>query len=63
MTRWKGVAYYQSEDPKAKNIGIIAWTLLILSTLVTIWLAVVWTQDFIQSTQNSLNSDLNLSGY
>jgi hypothetical protein len=51
----------KSSDQKTKRIGIIAWTLLILSTVVTIWLAYVWTEDAIQSSVNSIN--LDMSGY
>jgi hypothetical protein len=44
VTRWQGMKYFRSEDPKIKQIGTIAWVLLILSTIVTIWIAVVATQ-------------------
>jgi hypothetical protein len=62
VTRWPGVKYYKSQDPKAKQIGQIAWTLLVLSTLLTIWLVVVWTQNYIQATVNSLNTDMSSFG-
>ena len=58
VTRWPGVRYFKSKDPKEKQIGQIAWALLILSTIFVIWLAVVWTQDYIQSTVSSINNDL-----
>src|SRR5271168_2871335 len=45
VTKWPGMKYIKSEDPKAQQIGIAAWTLLIISTLITIWYGVVWTQD------------------
>lgn len=61
VTKWPGVKYVKSSDQKTKRIGIIAWTLLILSTVVTIWLAYVWTEDAIQSSVNSIN--LDMSGY
>ena len=61
VTRWQGVKYFKSKDPKTKQIGQTAWVLLIISTIFTIWLAVVWTQSYIQSTVNSINSDLNFS--
>ena len=59
VTRWPGVKYFKSADPKAKRIGEIAWGLLILSTIVTIWLAVVWTQETIQSSLNSINAEMS----
>ena len=59
ITKWPGVKYYKSPDPKAKLIGQIAWALLILSTILTIWFAYVWTEQTIQSTVNSINTDFN----
>ncbi len=58
ITRWPGLKYFKSNDPKAKLIGEVAWTLLILSTVITFWLVFVWTQGAVQSLTNSLNADL-----
>src|ERR1035437_6799385 len=60
VTRWPGIKYYKSNDPKAKHIGQIAWTLIILSTIVTIVLVYVWTQQMIQSSINSINTYMGL---
>ena len=57
VTRWPGVKYYKSDDPKAKLIGQVAWALLIISTIITIWLIYVWTTQMIQSSINSINTD------
>lgn len=57
---WPGIKYAKSHDPKTKQIGQIAWAILIISTLVTIWFAYVWTQNTIKSTINSINSDMSL---
>jgi hypothetical protein len=62
VTRWPGVKYFKSNDPKAKEIGQIAWALLIFSTVVTIWLAIVLTQNLIQSSIDSINTDMNQYG-
>ncbi len=59
--KWQGIAYLKSSDPKTKQIGMIALTLIIISTVVTIWLAYIWTQQMIQSSVNSINADM--SGY
>ena len=56
--KWPGNKYYKSTDPKTKRIGLIAWTLLVLSTIITIWLVVIWTQGVIQSSINSINTDM-----
>lgn len=61
VTRWPGVKYAKSKDPKERQIGQIAWTLITLSTIATVWLAVVWTQSYIKSVQDSIN--LDFAGY
>jgi len=61
VTKWQGVKYFKSKDPKAKQIGEIAWTLIIVSTLLTVWLAYFFTQEAIQATEASINADM--SGY
>ena len=58
VTRWPGIKYYKSNDPKAKQIGQIAWAILILSTILTIWFAYVLTQRMIQSSIDSINVDM-----
>ena len=58
VTRWPGIKYFKSKDPKAKLIGEIAWSLLIVSTIFTIWLSVIWTQNTIQAINKSINADL-----
>jgi hypothetical protein len=59
VTRWPGLKYYKSKDPKAHQIGQVAWALMILSTILVIWLAYIWTQAMIQSSINSINTDFN----
>ena len=59
VSHWQGVKYFKSADPKTKRIGEIAWILLILSTIITFWYAIVWTEQAAQSLSNSLNVDLS----
>lgn len=56
--KWPGTKYYKSKDPKTKQIGQIAWLILLVSTAITIWLAVTWTQKTIQSSLDSINIDM-----
>ena len=56
--KWPGAKYYKSSDPKTKQIGFVAWTLLVLSTIITIFLAIKLTQETIQSSVNSINTDM-----
>jgi riboflavin transporter FmnP len=57
VTKWPGMKYIKSQDPKTKRIGQIAWVLIVLSTVITIWLVYNWTQQLIQSQINSINAD------
>lgn len=61
VSKWPGMKYVRSRDAKTRQIGQAAWFLLILSTILTIWFAVVWTQNYIKETVDSINTDL--SGY
>lgn len=60
--KWPGIKYYKSKDPKAKKIGQIAWILIVLSTIVTIWFAFIFTQKIIKSSVDNINSDLSEYG-
>ena len=55
LSYWPGVKYVRSADERAKQIGIIAIALMTISTIVTFWLAIVWTQQYVQSSVNSIN--------
>ncbi len=58
VTKWQGFKYYKSADPKTKKIGMIACGLLLLSTVFTIWYAIYWTQQEIQSSVSAINADM-----
>ena len=58
VTRWPGMKYYRSSDPKARMIGQVAWILIVLSTLASLWFAYIFTQQAIQSMNASINADL-----
>jgi len=62
VTRWQGLKYVRSADPKAKQIGWVAWGLLILSTVVIIWLVTIQTQALIKELNDSLNASLGAFG-
>jgi hypothetical protein len=59
VTRWQGWKYYKSEDPQAKQMGTIAMILIICSTVLVIWYAIVTAQHYVQSTVDSINSDFS----
>jgi hypothetical protein len=59
VTKWPGWKYYKSRDPKVKTVGVNAIVLIVLSTIVTLWVGYIWSQEFIQSQVSSINADLN----
>jgi hypothetical protein len=62
ITRWPGLKYSKSSDIKARWVGIIAWVLLISSSVITYWLIYIELQQFSQSLNDILNTDLGTFG-
>ncbi len=56
VTRWPGIKYMRSGDPRARAVGITATVLLAASTIITCWLAYVWIVQAMQSAQQSVQS-------
>jgi hypothetical protein len=59
ITKWQGYKYSRSKDPKTRNIGLIAWALLIVSSVITFWYATVWVEQQIQASTNAVTAELN----
>jgi hypothetical protein len=57
---WKGIKYMESADPAAKQIGIIALVLLLVSSALVFWWGIVWIQGMISSAITSVG---NIGGY
>ena len=56
---WKGIAYFKSQDPKAKRMGIISIILLIgtIAFIVwSLWAGITQLREAVQTQQNSLNA-------
>lgn len=53
---WKGIKYMESADGRAKQIGIIALVILLVSSAITFWLGVVWIENTIQSAMTSVGN-------
>lgn len=62
VAKWPGIKYLKSNDEKAKGIGQVACAILAISTIITIWAAIVLTQRVIQSSVDSINADLTEYG-
>ena len=56
VSKWRGITYARSRDQQIRRIGIIACTLLILSTLINYYLAYVWFQKTMQSANEQMNT-------
>ena len=52
--RWKGFRYATSQDKEARTVGIIATSILIISTVLTVWFTVVATQQIIKTMTSNL---------
>jgi DNA-directed RNA polymerase subunit RPC12/RpoP len=57
-TKWHGIKYFKSDDPKAHKIGQIAWALMIISTVVTVWLSCISYVAMTKAIESSLNSSM-----
>ena len=55
-TRWQGVKYFKSKDPKAHRMGLIAITLLIISIVFLIWITWAGTISLDKYVQDQVNS-------
>lgn len=56
VSRWPGIKYFKSGDPKAQQIGLFAIILLVISAIITYWLAIVWIQNYIQQSVTDVNN-------
>ena len=59
ITKWEGIKYARSDDPKAQQMGWIAIALLVISSIVVIW----WTTEWINSFIQAQTSTAGLSAY
>ena len=63
ISKWPGVKYFRSNDRKAKIIGIIAWLLLLGSTVGTFWYVIYITRKIVNQTMESVHADMKDFGY
>jgi hypothetical protein len=62
-TRWQGVKYFKSKDPKAHQMGVIAIVLLIISIVFLIWSTwqgTIWLENYVQAQVNNATSEAGL---
>ncbi len=56
ITKWQGMKYIRSSDPRARAIGYLALAILVLSSIIAIWLTTVWINQSISSAVSSVNN-------
>jgi len=56
ITKWQGIKYLRAPNSQAKQIGLIALVLLVVSSIIMFWITTVWIQGYIQSSLNDANS-------
>ena len=56
LSYWPGIKYMKSDNEYTKQIGIIATVLMAISTIVTFWSLIVWTEAYVQSSVNSIGN-------
>ena len=60
ISYWPGIKYLRSDDPEAKQVGMVAMALLVISSVIAFWLSIVWIQNAVQSSVNSVG---NIGGF
>jgi hypothetical protein len=56
---WPAVKYLKQKDQKSKMIGLVAITLTIVATIITVWFSL----DIVNEFNKQLNGNLNLYLY
>jgi len=54
INQWKGMKYMKSADPQAKQVGYIATALMVISTVIVVWVGIIWTEQLINSMTGGL---------
>ena len=49
ISKWQGMQYIRSGEPRAQQIGWIAMAILVISSIFAIWQVTVWIQGFVQA--------------
>ena len=62
ITKWQGIKYLRAPDRNAKQIGLIALILLVVSSIIAFWLYDVWFQNFLNGFSQSQTTQLNSLG-
>ena len=56
ITKWQGIKYLRSPDTRARQIGIIATGLLVVSSIIAFWMTYNWIQSYVQQSLSDVNN-------
>ncbi len=54
ITKWEGITYARSADPKAQQMGWIAIGLLTVSSIIVLWWTTAWIDGFIKAQTSTV---------
>jgi len=57
ITKWQGIKYLRAPGSQAKQMGLIALILLVVSSIAMFWITTMWVQGYVQSSLNAANTD------
>lgn len=56
ITKWQGIKYLRAPGSRAKQMGLIALVLLIISSIAMFWFTTMWVQGYIQQSLTDVNN-------
>jgi hypothetical protein len=62
-TRWQGLKYFRSQDPKAHRMGVTSIVLLIISIILLVWYTwqgTLWLQQYVQTQVNEATTEAGM---
>lgn len=62
ISKWPGIEYVKSGDSKTRSIGWIAVIILLISTVISFWLAAIWIQQALNGVTAGVSGGLGSLG-
>jgi hypothetical protein len=56
ITKWQGIKYLRAPGSRAKQMGLIALVLLVISSIAMFWVTTAWVQSYVQQSVNDVNN-------
>jgi hypothetical protein len=55
ISKWQGIRYLRSKDEDARTVGIIACSILLISSIVTFYYGYIWTEQALNQATSQVN--------